>query len=63
MTIDREFITPIGSSLSPNIAGKGRVIKRWKSEDVVFNLLKKFLIIIKILSFVGKVKISFLFIL
>ena len=40
MTIDREFITPIGSSLSPNIAGKGRVIKRWKSEGVVFTLLK-----------------------
>ena len=40
MTIDRDNISPIDRTLSPNIAGKGREIKRWKSEDVVFRLLK-----------------------
>ena len=40
MTIDRDNISPIDMTLSPNIAGKGREIKRWKSEDVVFRLLK-----------------------
>ena len=40
MTIDRENISPIDRTLSPNIAGKGKEIKRWKSEDVVFKLLK-----------------------
>ena len=40
MTIDRDNISPIDRTLSPNIAGKGREIKRWKSEDVVFKLLK-----------------------
>ena len=40
MTIDRENISPIDRTLSPNIAGRGREIKRWKSEDVVFKLLK-----------------------
>lgn len=40
MTIDRDNISPIDRTLSPNIAGKGREIKRWKSEDVVFRILK-----------------------
>ena len=40
MTIDRDNMSPIDRTLSPNIAGKGREIKRWKSEDVVFKLLK-----------------------
>ena len=40
MTIDREDIRPLKRSLSPNIVGKGSAIKRWKSEDVVFRLLK-----------------------
>ena len=40
MTIDRENISPIDRTLSPNIAGTGKEIKRWKSEDVVFKLLK-----------------------
>ena len=33
-------MSPIDRTLSPNIAGRGREIKRWKSEDVVFKLLK-----------------------
>ena len=40
MTIDRDNMSPIDRTLSPNIAGRGREIKRWKSEDVVFKLLK-----------------------
>ena len=40
MTIDRDNMSPIDRTLSPNIAGRGREIKRWKSEDVVFRLLK-----------------------
>ena len=40
MTIHRDNISPIDRTPSPNIAGKGREIKRWKSEDVVFRLLK-----------------------
>ena len=40
MTIDRDNMNPIDRTLSPNIAGRGREIKRWKSEDVVFKLLK-----------------------
>ena len=40
MTIDRDNMSPIDRTLSPNIAGKRREIKRWKSEDVVFKLLK-----------------------
>ena len=40
MTIDRYNMSPIDRTLSPNIAGRGREIKRWKSEDVVFKLLK-----------------------
>ena len=38
MTIDREFITPIGSSLSPNIAGLAELESDWvlwKNIDVV----------------------------
>ena len=40
MTIDRDNMSPIDRTLSPNIAGRGREIKTWKSEDVVFKLLK-----------------------
>ena len=40
MTIDRDNMSPIDRTLSPNIAGRGREIKRWKSEDVGFKLLK-----------------------
>ena len=40
MTIDSDNMSPIDRTLSPNIAGRGREIKRWKSEDVVFKLLK-----------------------
>ena len=40
MTIYRDNMSPIDRTLSPNIAGRGREIKRWKSEDVVFKLLK-----------------------
>ena len=40
MTIDRENPKPLDRSLSPNIASKGRAVKRWKSEDVVFSLLR-----------------------
>ena len=40
MTIDRDNMSPIDRTLSPNIAVRGREIKRWKSEDVVFKLLK-----------------------
>ena len=40
MTIDRDNMSHIDRTLSPNIAGRGREIKRWKSEDVVFKLLK-----------------------
>ena len=40
MTIDRDNMSPIDRTLRPNIAGRGREIKRWKSEDVVFKLLK-----------------------
>ena len=40
MTIDRDNMSPIDRTLSPNIAGRGTEIKRWKSEDVVFKLLK-----------------------
>ena len=40
MTIDRDNMSPIDRTLSPNSAGRGREIKRWKSEDVVFKLLK-----------------------
>ena len=40
MTIDRDNMSPIDRTLSTNIAGRGREIKRWKSEDVVFKLLK-----------------------
>lgn len=40
MTIDREDLKPLGKSLSPNIAGKGSVVKRWKSENVVLSLLR-----------------------
>ena len=40
MTIDRDNMSPIDRTLSPNIAGRGIEIKRWKSEDVVFKLLK-----------------------
>lgn len=40
MTIDRDNMSPIDRTLSPDIAGRGREIKRWKSEDVVFKLLK-----------------------
>ena len=40
MTINRSEITALGRDVSPNIAGRGRAIKRWKAEGIVFSLMK-----------------------
>ena len=40
MTIDRSDIMPLTREVSPNIAGKGRIEKRWRAEGIVFSLLK-----------------------